>query len=54
MDHKWFKCRLKKLTRDRTGLQVSPFLVRKCVSYGLYFFSAKQQDGVFSFSTSND
>ena len=46
MDHK--------LTRDRTGLQVSPFLVHKCVSYGLYFFNAKQQDGVFSFSTSND
>ena len=32
MDHKIFKCCLRKLTRDRLGLQVSPFLVRKCVS----------------------
>ena len=39
---------------DRMGLQVSPFLVCKCVSYGLHSFTAKQQDGVFSFSTSND
>ena len=32
MDHKIFKCCLRKLTRGRLSLQVPPFLVRKCIS----------------------